>query len=128
MAVLDRAAILAAPLKTEELEVPELGGTVLVRELTAKERNEFSYPFASEDPKVVQKNLLNMHARLAQMCLVDKSGVSLFKKNEVGKLEEVSAGALQRIFDKCRELSGMDDNTEEIAGNSSGPAGSTSSD
>ena len=128
MAVLDRAAILAAPLKTEELEVPELGGTVLVRELTAKERNEFSYPFASEDPKVVQKNLLNMHARLAQMCLVDKSGVVLFKKNEVGKLEEVSAGALQRIFDKCRELSGMNDNTEEIAGNSNGPAGSTSSD
>lgn len=126
MAVLSRNDILEASLATEELHVPELGGTVLVKALSAKDRNHFSYPFASEDKAVVRSNTLNMHARLASLCLVDESGARLFKDNDVPKLEKVSAAALQRIFEKARELSGMADNTDEIAGNSKGPAGPTS--
>lgn len=127
MAVLNKNAILDASLDTAEVEVPELGGSVLVKALSAKDRNHFSYPFASDDKAVVRANTLNMHARLAALCLVDEKGVRLFKDNEIGKLENVNAAALQRIFDKARELSGMADNTDEVAGNSKGPGVATSS-
>lgn len=104
---LDKDAILKADdLPSEDVEVPEWGGTVRVRGLTGTERDrfEFSMAAARKDSSDVE-----VRAQVVGRCLVDGDGNRLFTDKELAKLGAKSGVALDRLFDKVRELSGMGD-------------------
>lgn len=96
----------AADMNTEEVEVPEWGGVVIVRALTGTERDSYEADiFATGTPG--QYNLQNIRAKLAARTMIDEQGVRLFSDSEVSKLGLKSASALDRVFGVAQRLSGL---------------------
>ena len=130
MSLLTRDAILAAPdLLTEEVPVPEWGGTVLVRGLTGTERDAFEEEMITGKGKNRDVNLANFRARLIVKSVVDKGGKRLFTQADMVALGGKSAAAIQRVFQVAMRLSGMsDEDVEELTKNSEpGQSGSSTS-
>jgi len=120
MSLLTRDAILAAPdMLTEEVPVPEWGGTVLVRGLTGTERDAFEEEMITGKGKNRDVNLANFRARLIVKSVVDKGGKRLFTQADMVALGGKSAAAIQRVFQVAMRLSGMsEEDVEELTKNS----------
>lgn len=131
-----RDAILrASSLKTEEVKVPEWADpetgadTVLVRELRGRERDEWEASLAVQRGKQMVPDIANLRAKLVARCVVDGDLEPLFTQQDVAALGELSAAALDRVFDVAAKLSGLNENDlEEMAKNSgTAPDGGSSS-
>lgn len=98
--ILDRAAILAAgDLRLEAVPVPEWGGSVYVRELTAAQRDEWEAEL--QDFPAARRNA---RAKLAALTVCDANRRLLFSASDVEALGRKSAGALQRVFNAALRL------------------------
>lgn len=131
MALLTREDILKAEdLPTVDVEVPEWGGTVRLKALTAAARDRFEASTVETRGNKVKQNLTNLRARLVSLCIVDESGNPMFTQGDVQRLGQKSASALQRLFNKCNEMNGLSEaDIEELAeGFEDAPDGSLSSD
>ena len=108
--ILNRDQILGATdFNFVEVDVPEWGGSVRLRGLSAAERDEFEASLG------VTQDLTNMRARLVVNCLVDETGNRLFKSSEAKELGKKSGTIINRLFEEVRKLSGMTDNDLGIA-------------
>lgn len=118
--LLGRDAILGQKALTfEDVDVPEWGGTVRVRALTARERDEYEAEQVDfRNPKKPTIDLRNTRARLVALCAVDENGERLFSRKDVEALGEVSSTALDRVFRVAKRLSGLDETQEAAAKNS----------
>jgi hypothetical protein len=121
MSILSRDDILrAADLPTEEVHVPEWGGSVLVRGMTGAERDAFesSVVELKAGNKATSVNMQNIRAKLVALTVVDEKGERLFSQADVELLGNKSAAALQRIFEAAQRLSGLTQaDVEELAKN-----------
>src|SRR5258708_17507021 len=102
-----------------EVECPEWGGSVLVRGMTGKERDQFEVSRVEESSQAVQvqrgraggrpsgPNLVNMRAKIVARCVVDDDGQRMFSDADVVALGEKSGAAIDRIFTVASRLSGM---------------------
>ena len=123
---LGRDAILkAAALRTEEVRVPEWADpesgadTVLVRELRGRERDEWEASLAVLRGKQMVPDVANMRAKLAARVIVDSDLEPVFSQQDVNALGELSAAALDRVFEVASRLSGLNEkDLEEMAKNS----------
>lgn len=106
---LNRNAILAIDdIQTETLEVPGWGGSVIVRGMTGKQRDEFEQ-FITQGKANGKINNSNIRARLVSMCLVDENNDFLFTPKDIDALGQKNAIALDAIFDVGMKLSGIRD-------------------
>ena len=119
----------ADDLAHERVDVPEWGGHVFVKTLTAGERDAFEASMFKGRGKDRVENLENLRARLCALTLCDEAGVRLFDAADVARLTAKSAKALDRVFDRAQRLNGMGAaDIEEMVGNSgAAPGGATSS-
>jgi hypothetical protein len=102
MEVLTRDRILAAPaLAAVRVEVPEWGGAVFVRAITAGERDVFERR-AFEGPR---KDLVR--AALVVLCAADAQGRALFTDADVEALAQRDAAPMQRIFNAACRLNAI---------------------
>jgi hypothetical protein len=128
---LSREAILAiSDTQIETIDVPEWNTMVRVRGLTAAERDQFEGEIVQRNGKDVRTNTKNIRARLVVLSVVDADGARLFTYHDIVALGEKSAKALDRIFSKAMELSGLrDEDVAELAENfdETPDAGSSSS-
>ncbi|ASU81502.1 hypothetical protein CDO52_00720 [Nocardiopsis gilva YIM 90087] len=109
MALLSRDAILTVDdRRTEDVAVPEWGGTVRVRSLTGKERDAFEASLVDKKTGQASK-LANARARMVAMTVVDERGNRMFSLDDISALGDKSAAALNRVFDVARRLCGMSD-------------------
>lgn len=126
MSLLTKDQILAADDQpTKDIEVPEWGGAVRIRTMSASERDKWeSETYA--DGKV---NTLDFRARFCALCIVDEQGTRLFSDAEVQALGRKSAAALQRVFNAAQELNALSNkDVKELEGNSgAAPEGGNSS-
>jgi hypothetical protein len=127
---LTRDAILAAAtLRTEEVDVGEWGGVVLVRELRGRERDEWEASLAVQRGKQMVPDVANMRAKLVARCVVNSDLEPVFTQQDVNALGELSASALDRVFEVASRLSGLSEADLEAASGNSGTgqdAGSSS--
>jgi hypothetical protein len=95
-----------------EVKVPgtEASVTVFLKPLTSAQRDRFEASVVGIDGK---RNLENLRARLVADCLVTDTGAKVGKAEAIGELDARLVGAL---FDKVRELNGMDAEAVEEAG------------
>lgn len=107
--ILGRQDILESDdLETEECNVPEWGGVVIVRALAGVERDAYeseiftapAVPGASPE-----FNLQNIRAKLASRTIVDEDGKRLFSDQDIVMLGMKSAAALDRVFTVAQRLS-----------------------
>lgn len=117
MGYLGRDAILGADDRvTEDVPVPEWGGTVRVIGLTGAERDRMEASVVGNGKKM---NLTNFRARLCALSIVDENNDRVFSDADVGALGKKSAGALERVFSVAQRLSGLsNDDVEDLAGES----------
>lgn len=107
---LSRESILnVVDVKTEEVEVSEWGGFVLVKGLTGSERNEFENSLVSRRGKDVQVNMKNATAKLVSLSIVDEDGKRLFSDADVEALGAKSGAALSRVYSVASRLAGLSD-------------------
>jgi hypothetical protein len=104
--------------RTEDVEVPEWGGTVRVRALSGRERDAYEAGIVQVRGDGSRNvTLENIRSRLVSLTAVDESGERIFSDGDVKALGEKSAAALERVFDVARKLSGLsEDDVEELAG------------
>jgi hypothetical protein len=116
---LTRDAILAAAtLRTEEVDVAEWGGVVLVRELRGRERDEWEASLAVQRGRAMVPDVANMRAKLVARCIVNGDLEPVFSQQDVAALGELSAAALDRVFEVASRLSGLSEaDLEEMTGN-----------
>ena len=114
--ILNKEAILACKdLKQEIVEVPEWGGSVIVRTMTGTERDAFEQSITKDG---VQYNTDNIRARLVSLTLIDEDGNRLFTDKEVESVGGKAASALVRLYDVAQRLNGMSDaDVDELAKN-----------
>jgi len=123
MTTLTRDEILAAgrKLKQEAVEVPELGGSVLVREMTGAERDGWEASVLDTSGPDPKPNLENTRAKLLVRTIVDEQGKRLFTDDEIDLVGALSAGALDRLFAVAARLSRISAaDVEELTKNSPG--------
>jgi len=125
MGVLTKEQILQAKdLPTKEIEVPEWGGSVMVRGLTGTERDKFEASCLMGQGKNMQVVMRDLRAKLVAKCVVDEKGERLFSDAEVAVLGQKSAVALNRVFTEAQSLSGLTE--EEVKGLAEGLDGAPS--
>lgn len=104
--MLTREEILQAQdIEYEVVEVPEWGGEVRVRAMTAAERDAFEASILRQTKSGVQVEMVNLRARLCAMTIVDEDGKRIFGDSDIAELGKKSAAALQRVFDAAMRLS-----------------------
>lgn len=106
--MLSRDEILkCSDIKTEKIKVPEWGGEVLVRGMSARQRSEFHESISQKTGDKLTVESALYHARMAVRVLVDEKGAYIFTDADAEMLANKSAGALQRIFIAGARLSGL---------------------
>ena len=98
--------------------VPEWGGDVYVRSLTANERDfiELMYMDLRDDKKAKQ---LKLRATVCAMSIVDESGKRLFSESDIEALGRKSYKALDRVKTAAEKLNALTaDEVDELEKNS----------
>ena len=99
---------------TIEMEIPEWGGSILLRGMTGKARNEYEF-WASSQNKSDVADFRGIRERLIISCAVDDNGKPLFTLDEVDELAAKNSEIIDRIHAKCQELCGMSPGSVEEA-------------
>lgn len=108
--------LLAHDLKTETVEVPEWGGSVLVRTMSGADRDDFENSLVTVGPDGKRMpDLTNMRAKLVALTVVDDEGNRLFDTADIPALAKKSASALERVFTVTQKLNGLGAHAEEQA-------------
>lgn len=94
---------------TIPVEVPEWGGVVLVRGMTGGERAEF------EDDVQHDRSLKHLKVDLIIKCCINEDGTRVFKPTNKSMLLDKSSTAIEKVFNKIFELSGLNKEGEETA-------------
>ena len=131
--LLTREEIFAAEpaLPTETVEVPEWGGSVIVRGLTGSGRDAFEATLIKQRGRKQESNLENFRAKLIVRSVVDEKGNLLFGERDIRALGEKSAIALERVYEVAQRLSKLtpddvEELTETLGEDQSGDSGSDS--
>lgn len=120
MALLKKADILAASdLTTEDVNVPEWGGTVRVKGMSGTGRDAFEESLFTGTGADRKQDLRNIRAKLVAATLIDENGERMFEDSEVSELGAKSAAALARCFEVAQRLNGMNPAAKVEAGNDS---------
>ena len=101
-------------LPSEDVHIPEWGGSVRIRGMTASERDSFEADIAGE-----KANWQNFRARWIVYCCIDEKGNKIFDKRDAKQLGQKSGKAVSKLFSRLQHLSGMtSEAAEEKQGNS----------
>jgi hypothetical protein len=112
--------------KRESVDVPELGGQVHVRQISALERDQFEKSIAGRGRGDVADN---MRARLVILCAVDAAGTRLFRDEDADALGGLPVSVIEPIVEAAMRLNAMTPTAVEDArknSNPTAPAGSPS--
>jgi hypothetical protein len=98
----------AADLKSEAVEVPEWGGSVLVRTMTGADRDAFETSMVIVAADGTRRpDLTNLRAKLVALTVVDEANNRLFDVADIPRLALKSAAALERVFDAAQRINGI---------------------
>jgi hypothetical protein len=120
MALLNKEQIKNAPdIETTDVAVPEWGGNVRVRGLTAKQRAAIVKRVTTFNNGNASVNVSQMQLLVVLVGCVDESGNRLFSETDSDWLNDKGARPLFRVFQAIAKLSGMDGEAEEAAAKNS---------
>jgi hypothetical protein len=113
MNLLTKAAILAAnDLKREAINIEQWGGDVLVRELTAAERDKVVAVYTENPDETSAAKVDRAHARLLAMALIDNEGQPLFSEAEIPALKGKHYAAIIKLTKAASRLAGLESAAE----------------
>ena len=99
MALLTREQIFSADdLPTADVDVPQWGGTVRVRSLKSGERFEL---------EKLAKDSNDFRAQVVALCAINEDGSRAFTLDDVARLTEKNAEAMNAVFEVATKLNGL---------------------
>lgn len=101
---LDRSAILAAKPKIVTVSVPEWGGDVCMREITAGQRDQWDAWQIEHDGAARYQDI---RARLLVLTICDEQGVRLFSDADIDIVSSLPANAIERLWSTACRLVGL---------------------
>lgn len=105
-------------LRRQTVHVPELGGDVIVTELTGAERDAFESSTITDKKRGTQ-DLSNLRAKLLARALVDEGGTRMFADDDAEALGQLGSSILDPLFDVAQRLSALTRrDVEDLLGNS----------
>lgn len=118
MDLLSKEGILKAQdLRFEDVAVPEWGGTVRIKAMTARELDRYEIAKLPDLSGVSVQNvdfletmkgrIGNVRATLVAHTAIDAEGKLLFSAEDVAALGEKNAGALDRLFQVAQRLNAI---------------------
>lgn len=111
LAALDRYEV-----ETRQLRIPELGGTVYVREMSGQIRNRLEATYATIRNGGDSKQLDKITAQIVAYCTVDEAGRPIMTMNAAQRVVSKMQKVAFRIRDTALELSATDeDDVEALA-------------
>ena len=114
MSILTKDQILnATDLNHVDVEVPEWGGTVRIKMMSGKERDEFE-TLCQGHYKGTKFDTHGLRATLLAFTLVDDAGGKLFDAAGIDALQAKSGAVLDRLFEKARELNGIGKDVSQV--------------
>jgi len=124
---LTREAIIGAQdIETIDVSVPEWGGVIRLRAMTALERENYEMMLGQTRDR--NAGLINnVRASLVAWCAIDGEGRKLFTAADITVLGTKSSAALIRVFDAARRLNAMTpEDLDEAKKNSEATSGGAS--
>lgn len=103
----------ANDVKLELVEVPEWGGAVYVRQMSARAREEFDALLLG-DGDGEELDTKNVRARVIALAACDETGKPLFTLNQAEALAEKSNDAIDRVYDKAAALNKLRKKDNEV--------------
>lgn len=100
----------AKDIKTEEVDVPEWGGKVLIAELSGTNRSKFELYL--RDARQTD-DFSKLRESLVVLCLVDEKGQNLYDEKEAQLLGDRNSLVLDRLFDVATKLNKLFDSQLE---------------
>jgi chaperonin GroEL (HSP60 family) len=128
--MLSKKQILAAPdIKSEEVEVPEWGGSVMVSGMTGSQRGQYMDEIMEMRGQTQTMRLQNMQVKICALCIRDEFGNRMFDDDEMADLGAKSAQAINTVATVAMRLSGIDAeaekaNVKNLGGKANGDSGS----
>ncbi|MDQ5960164.1 MAG: hypothetical protein QG592_1246 [Pseudomonadota bacterium] len=114
MARLSKQQVFKAPLKTEEVEVEEWGGSVLISEMPVKKRNQLMARFITPDGKES-----DVSTELELDLFIASCKDPEFSHEDAEALQAVSGAAVGRVAAMAMQLNGLGKKAQDEArGNS----------
>lgn len=108
MPVLTRDAINAvAKTAPVEFNVPEWGGTVLLRYLPASAKDAYEMWAADIQRRLGLKAVKDFRSKLVSLCLVDSEGKRLFNDDQIAELAKQPAFIIDRLYQECEKMNHM---------------------
>lgn len=105
----------ASDLETNEVDVPEWGGKIRLKSMTAGERDRFEEEVTKMREK---KTFENIRAKFLALCIVDENNELLFTGSDIQELGKKSAKVIDRLFTEAQSLNGLGDkDVEELSKN-----------
>lgn len=107
-------------LREFELEVPALGGVLIIREMTAEAKDNYEQSLLEmKGDGTLTRNLENARAKLIAACVYGPDGKRMFRTaDHVKVLGGLPASVVEPIFAKCQEMNIISQSDlEELAGN-----------
>jgi len=110
MTTLSKEQIIAAKdIKTKVVDVPEWGGSVIIREMSGKVREEFEMFVQERRSADDSLNLRGMRTLVLSQTLVDEEGNALFTKDDMSVLGEKNAAVIDKLFTVAMTLNKIGD-------------------
>jgi hypothetical protein len=115
----------ANDIQYEYVDVPEWGGLVRVKMLTAGERDAFEQSLMVSEVQGGKErhklSLEDVRAKFVARVLCDNAGKPLFSAIDIARLSQKSAAGMSRVYNAAARLNGMlNEDVEELAKNSGG--------
>lgn len=106
----------ALDLKSVTVDVPEWGGSVLVRTMTGADRDAFEASMVTTNPDGSRTpDMRNLRAKLVALTLVDDANNRLFEVSDIPRLAMKSSAALERVFEAAQRINGLGAKAEDDA-------------
>ena len=96
----------------EPVDVPEWGGSVMVKGLNARQLGQYQQSLIVGSGRQSRAEIKGARERLLVLTVCDEAGVLLFSADDMRMLARKSAKAVDRVYDVAAKLSGI---TEEQA-------------
>ena len=103
----------------QEIYIPEIGGTVWVKGMSAADRSRFEKEFQTSSGQSSKRKLSQIRERLVIACVCNEEGSPILTVKDVEALGKQSIQIIERIVNVAQKLCGMSsEDVEQLAGNS----------
>lgn len=108
--MLTREQILGAvDIGFETVDVPQWGGTVRLKGLTAAEYDKFQQGLFEGDGSNRKINMANARARMLALAIVDDKGQAIFTESDIAALGQKASAPIELLYRAALKLNGDED-------------------